>query len=287
MTHEEIFFIEYEKQLTQAVEAHREYYTYPIDDVPVVVARMRAAVKAGTYNKDGIGFTRTCKALGIKYTYAAINAYVKDGCRDTACKHASNPANVTVGAASEVDFALDSKERGERFKVVVGFKAPFDPSVTQPWDLFNCNVKPGFHASSEPIERDILHALSLGVLWTQADTELCEAQALIGRTDAAKEGTINGIKRDENAGFLRRNQDGKNNAFGPGGTQEETCDAVVERDGDAFVIIPLSGIAREWFSVHYGDHQHANGRFYFTSREELIILAGRVSDVPLVLRKGY
>lgn len=38
--------------------------------------RMTRGLAAKTANKDGDGIKRTCKALGIKYTYAAIRAYL-------------------------------------------------------------------------------------------------------------------------------------------------------------------------------------------------------------------
>jgi hypothetical protein len=78
MTHEEQFFAEYAKQLTLAIEQHPNEYGYPASEAPFVVARMRAAVNRGSFNKDGLGFKWTCKALGIKYTYAAINAFLME-----------------------------------------------------------------------------------------------------------------------------------------------------------------------------------------------------------------
>lgn len=40
--------------------------------------RMTEALASGTGNKDGKGIKRTCKALGIKYTYGAIREYLAD-----------------------------------------------------------------------------------------------------------------------------------------------------------------------------------------------------------------
>jgi hypothetical protein len=38
--------------------------------------KMTMSLKNGTANKDGEGIKRTCKALGITYTYKALNAYL-------------------------------------------------------------------------------------------------------------------------------------------------------------------------------------------------------------------
>jgi hypothetical protein len=82
------FMAEYEKQLTEVVKAdklrpieHQEY-RFPVEFVPVVVDRMKDAIQRGSYNKDGDGFKRTCKALGIKHTYMAINTWLNN--RETA-----------------------------------------------------------------------------------------------------------------------------------------------------------------------------------------------------------
>ena len=41
--------------------------------------KMMAAFIRGSANKDGKGIQRTCKALGIKHTYKAINEFLKEG----------------------------------------------------------------------------------------------------------------------------------------------------------------------------------------------------------------
>jgi hypothetical protein len=51
-------------------------YAWPESALPTVLERMRAALVRGSYNKDGYAIHRTCKELGIKYTYKAINAYL-------------------------------------------------------------------------------------------------------------------------------------------------------------------------------------------------------------------
>ena len=41
--------------------------------------KMMPALVRGSANKDGKGIQRTCKALGIKHTYKAINEFLKEG----------------------------------------------------------------------------------------------------------------------------------------------------------------------------------------------------------------
>ena len=41
-----------------------------------LATRMTDGLKAGTASKDGDGIKRTCKALKIPYTYAAIKSYL-------------------------------------------------------------------------------------------------------------------------------------------------------------------------------------------------------------------
>lgn len=41
-----------------------------------LATRMTDGLKAGTANKDGEGIKRTCKQIGIKYTYGAIKSYL-------------------------------------------------------------------------------------------------------------------------------------------------------------------------------------------------------------------
>jgi hypothetical protein len=55
-----------------------EYATAAARMTPEALAtRMTDGLISGTANKDGEGIKRTCKALGIKYTYSAINSYLK------------------------------------------------------------------------------------------------------------------------------------------------------------------------------------------------------------------
>lgn len=71
------FFEVYAQKLAQYVRTKPERYDYSIDQVPIVVKKMRTAFLAGHANKEGPAFRATCKALGIPYTYKAIYTYLK------------------------------------------------------------------------------------------------------------------------------------------------------------------------------------------------------------------
>jgi hypothetical protein len=70
------FMEAYARELQVAVEAHPEMFAYGSADVPVVLARMRAAVVRGSFSHDGLAFRNTCKALGIKLTRRAIVSFL-------------------------------------------------------------------------------------------------------------------------------------------------------------------------------------------------------------------
>lgn len=54
-----------------------EYAYSAARSTPEDLARkMTTGLAAGTANKDGQGIRRTCKALGIAYTYKAIREYL-------------------------------------------------------------------------------------------------------------------------------------------------------------------------------------------------------------------
>jgi hypothetical protein len=67
----------YAKHLADVRREYPDQYAWPETLLPTVVERMRAAVARGSYNKDGYAFKRTCKEFGIKYTYTAINEFIK------------------------------------------------------------------------------------------------------------------------------------------------------------------------------------------------------------------
>ena len=72
----ETFIKVYAEQLEKAVRERPEEYGWPFENVPAVVEKMKAAIKARTYNKDSRAFKGTCKILGIKHTYTAINHFI-------------------------------------------------------------------------------------------------------------------------------------------------------------------------------------------------------------------
>lgn len=72
----ELFAAEYERQLRRAVETRPDQYCWPVEQVPAVAAKMMAAWDRRAANKDGLATVWTCKALGIKHTYTAIEAYL-------------------------------------------------------------------------------------------------------------------------------------------------------------------------------------------------------------------
>ena len=70
------FLQTYTKCLEASITAHPEKYSYGMDKVPVMVYRFLNAMKDGTYSNDGETFRAACKALGIKSTYKAVNAFI-------------------------------------------------------------------------------------------------------------------------------------------------------------------------------------------------------------------
>lgn len=76
MSNFDTFMQIYTEQLEKAVRNYPTEYTWPVENVPTVAAKMRVAFMNRTYNKDGRAIKATCKVLGIKYTYTAINEYL-------------------------------------------------------------------------------------------------------------------------------------------------------------------------------------------------------------------
>ena len=70
------FFGVYETKLMNVVSDSANCYAYGPERVASVVQKMKAAVVAGTYNKDGKAFEDTCRHFGIKHTYTAINGFM-------------------------------------------------------------------------------------------------------------------------------------------------------------------------------------------------------------------
>lgn len=65
-----------EKNLTFCVTTMPEVYAYPVSEIPAVMGRMRFALMRRSYNKDSPSFKRTCKDLGLRHSYTAINAFI-------------------------------------------------------------------------------------------------------------------------------------------------------------------------------------------------------------------
>ena len=76
MTNLETFLTIYQEKLQDAVIQHPTEYAYAVSMVPLVVERMSKAIVNGTYHLSGPALKATCKALGIKMTYKAINTYL-------------------------------------------------------------------------------------------------------------------------------------------------------------------------------------------------------------------
>jgi phytoene/squalene synthetase len=66
----------YEANLRRAVLEYPTEYVYAVEAVPQVAERMLRAIRAGGYNKDSRAIKATCKELGIKHTYKAIDEYL-------------------------------------------------------------------------------------------------------------------------------------------------------------------------------------------------------------------
>ena len=58
-------------------EAHKVESELYINDLGATYSIMKWAVADQTFSKDSATFKKTCKQLGIKHTYKAINAYLK------------------------------------------------------------------------------------------------------------------------------------------------------------------------------------------------------------------
>lgn len=77
----DVFLSVYARELASAHAAHPEQYGWPIEDLPVILQRMRAAILRRSFNKDSPAFKRTCKELGIPHTYKAIQTFLTAGSR--------------------------------------------------------------------------------------------------------------------------------------------------------------------------------------------------------------
>lgn len=70
------FFKIYADKLAECVRAMPEKYSWPIENVPVVVERMKAAALRGSFGWESPAFKMTCKEIGIKHGLKSIRDYV-------------------------------------------------------------------------------------------------------------------------------------------------------------------------------------------------------------------
>ncbi len=75
MTNFDIFCAEYDKHFRLAYKLNPQNYPANMD-VESVLLRCHKAIAEGTMSKDGPAFKETCKELGIKSTWKAIDAYL-------------------------------------------------------------------------------------------------------------------------------------------------------------------------------------------------------------------
>lgn len=76
MTNRELFKQTYAEQLEYAHRMNPEEYFWPIEELPLVLSRINAAIDKGSFNKDGKAFKATCKILKIKHTYRDIENFI-------------------------------------------------------------------------------------------------------------------------------------------------------------------------------------------------------------------
>ena len=70
-----LFFVTYSECLREQMALHPEQYDRRVT-ADAILARMRAAIEQGSFNKDSDSFRATCKRLGIPHTYKAISAFL-------------------------------------------------------------------------------------------------------------------------------------------------------------------------------------------------------------------
>lgn len=63
----------YRDQLTNLIQNGGDSeYTWSVEELPAVLARMELAFRTGTFSHHGTAIQRTCRKLGIRYTKEAI-----------------------------------------------------------------------------------------------------------------------------------------------------------------------------------------------------------------------
>jgi hypothetical protein len=73
----EKFLTTYRQNLILSHSENPATYAWPISEFETVFERIKAAIIKGSFNKDSLAFKKTCKTLGIKHTYAAIENFLK------------------------------------------------------------------------------------------------------------------------------------------------------------------------------------------------------------------
>ena len=72
-------FIEtYNKCLRAAIDADPNPYLWDLEHFDEFIQRMERAINNRSFNKDSPTFRQTCKTLGIRHTYRAIDTFLKE-----------------------------------------------------------------------------------------------------------------------------------------------------------------------------------------------------------------
>ena len=77
MNDQDRFMVAYENALSEDMAKHPERYGRT--SLHIVVERMRVAFEQGSYNQSSPAVRGACKAVGIKPTRTAINAFWGNG----------------------------------------------------------------------------------------------------------------------------------------------------------------------------------------------------------------
>ncbi len=74
---EQKFYDTYVVELRSEIAKHPGEYGYPVLRADDVAMKMTIALKNGTANKNSNAVRRTCRKLGIPYTYTGIKFFLK------------------------------------------------------------------------------------------------------------------------------------------------------------------------------------------------------------------
>jgi len=75
MTKQEFLQI-YQEELKRVVIELPDKYAWPVENMPIVAAKMVDAMIAGTANLYSVAIRRTCKRIGIPHTRKAMKEFV-------------------------------------------------------------------------------------------------------------------------------------------------------------------------------------------------------------------